>query len=55
MPGFEIIGTGHYVPGNPIKNSDLERVMAIDWHRHQLAIGGVVEELVSGKDARNYM
>jgi 3-oxoacyl-[acyl-carrier-protein] synthase-3 len=25
--GFEIIGTGHYVPGKPIKNDDLARVM----------------------------
>jgi len=25
--GFEIIGTGHYVPGNPVKNDDLARVM----------------------------
>jgi 3-oxoacyl-[acyl-carrier-protein] synthase-3 len=27
MPGFEIIGTGHYVPGKPITNDDLARVM----------------------------
>jgi 3-oxoacyl-[acyl-carrier-protein] synthase III len=27
MPGFEIIGTGHYVPGQPITNSMLARVM----------------------------
>ncbi len=27
MPGFEIIGTGHYVPGRPVANSDLARVM----------------------------
>src|SRR5262245_49592789 len=27
MPGFEIIGTGHYVPGKPVKNDDLARVM----------------------------
>jgi 3-oxoacyl-[acyl-carrier-protein] synthase-3 len=27
MPGFEIIGTGHYVPGKPVKNEDLARVM----------------------------
>jgi 3-oxoacyl-[acyl-carrier-protein] synthase-3 len=25
--GFEIIGTGHYVPGKPVKNDDLARVM----------------------------
>ncbi len=25
--GFEIIGTGHFVPGTPIKNDDLRRVM----------------------------
>jgi len=25
--GFEIIGTGHFVPGTPIKNDDLSRVM----------------------------
>src|SRR5579859_4640159 len=27
MRGFEIIGTGHYVPGTPVKNEDLARVM----------------------------
>jgi 3-oxoacyl-[acyl-carrier-protein] synthase-3 len=27
MLGFEIIGTGHYVPGRPISNADLSRVM----------------------------
>jgi 3-oxoacyl-[acyl-carrier-protein] synthase III len=27
MPGFEIIGTGHHVPGRPVKNDDLSRVM----------------------------
>lgn len=27
MKGFEIIGTGHYVPGQPFKNDDLARVM----------------------------
>ena len=27
MLGFEIIGTGHYVPGRPITNDDLSRVM----------------------------
>ena len=27
MPGFEIIGTGHYVPGKPVTNADLARVM----------------------------
>ncbi len=26
--GFEIIGTGHYVPGTPVKNEDLARVMS---------------------------
>jgi 3-oxoacyl-[acyl-carrier-protein] synthase-3 len=25
--GFEIIGSGHYVPGNPVTNEDLSRVM----------------------------
>lgn len=25
--GFEIIGTGHYVPGKPVSNDDLSRVM----------------------------
>jgi 3-oxoacyl-[acyl-carrier-protein] synthase-3 len=25
--GFEIIGTGHYVPGDPVTNEDLSRVM----------------------------
>ena len=25
--GFEIIGTGHYVPGRPVTNADLARVM----------------------------
>src|SRR5262245_47636038 len=25
--GFELIGTGHYVPGRPVKNDDLSRVM----------------------------
>ena len=27
MPGFEVIGTGHYVPGRPVTNEDLSRVM----------------------------
>jgi 3-oxoacyl-[acyl-carrier-protein] synthase-3 len=27
MLGFEIIGTGHYVPGKPVANDDLSRVM----------------------------
>jgi 3-oxoacyl-[acyl-carrier-protein] synthase-3 len=27
MKGFEIIGTGHYVPGKPVRNDDLARVM----------------------------
>jgi 3-oxoacyl-[acyl-carrier-protein] synthase-3 len=27
MLGFEIIGTGHYVPGKPVTNDDLTRVM----------------------------
>jgi 3-oxoacyl-[acyl-carrier-protein] synthase-3 len=27
MRGFEIIGTGHYVPGRPVSNADLARVM----------------------------
>ena len=27
MPGFEIIGTGHYVPGPPVSNDALARVM----------------------------
>jgi 3-oxoacyl-[acyl-carrier-protein] synthase-3 len=27
MLGFEIIGTGHYVPGRPVSNDDLARVM----------------------------
>jgi 3-oxoacyl-[acyl-carrier-protein] synthase-3 len=27
QPGFEIIGTGHYVPGRPVTNADLSRVM----------------------------
>jgi 3-oxoacyl-[acyl-carrier-protein] synthase-3 len=27
MLGFEIIGTGHYVPGAPVTNDDLSRVM----------------------------
>ena len=33
MLGFEIIGTGHYVPGRPVRNSDLARVMdtSDDW------------------------
>jgi 3-oxoacyl-[acyl-carrier-protein] synthase-3 len=33
MLGFEIIGTGHYVPGPPVKNEDLSRVMdtSDDW------------------------
>ncbi len=30
MPGFEIIGTGHYVPGKPVTNDDLGRVMDTD-------------------------
>src|SRR5580692_1214021 len=28
--GFEIIGTGHYVPGRPVTNDDLTRVMDTD-------------------------
>jgi 3-oxoacyl-[acyl-carrier-protein] synthase III len=33
MLGFEIIGTGHYVPGPPVTNADLARVMdtSDDW------------------------
>ena len=33
MPGFEIIGTGHYAPGRPVTNADLSRVMdtSDDW------------------------
>jgi 3-oxoacyl-[acyl-carrier-protein] synthase-3 len=27
MPGYEVIGTGHYVPGRPVTNEDLSRVM----------------------------
>ncbi len=27
MMGFEIIGTGHHVPGKPVTNEDLTRVM----------------------------
>jgi 3-oxoacyl-[acyl-carrier-protein] synthase-3 len=27
MLGFEIIGTGHYVPGPPVSNEALSRVM----------------------------
>ena len=27
MLGFEIIGTGHYVPGRPVSNEDLSLVM----------------------------
>ena len=27
MKGFEVIGTGHFVPGKPVKNDDLARVM----------------------------
>ncbi len=30
MRGFEIIGTGHYVPGNPVTNEALSRVMNTD-------------------------
>jgi len=30
MLGFEIIGTGHYVPGRPVSNADLSRVMDTD-------------------------
>jgi 3-oxoacyl-[acyl-carrier-protein] synthase-3 len=30
MLGFEIIGTGHYVPGRPVTNEDLSRVMDTD-------------------------
>jgi 3-oxoacyl-[acyl-carrier-protein] synthase-3 len=30
MLGFEIIGTGHYVPGRPVTNDDLSRVMDTD-------------------------
>jgi 3-oxoacyl-[acyl-carrier-protein] synthase III len=31
--GFEIIGTGHYVPGNPVSNAQLSKVMdtSDDW------------------------
>ena len=28
--GFELIGTGHYVPGTPVTNADLARVMHTD-------------------------
>jgi len=33
MLGLEIIGTGHYVPGKPVTNDDLSRVMDTndDW------------------------
>jgi 3-oxoacyl-[acyl-carrier-protein] synthase-3 len=33
MLGFEIIGTGHYVPGRPVSNDELSRVMdtSDDW------------------------
>jgi 3-oxoacyl-[acyl-carrier-protein] synthase III len=27
QPGYEIIGTGHYVPGKPVTNDELARVM----------------------------
>jgi 3-oxoacyl-[acyl-carrier-protein] synthase-3 len=30
MARFEIIGTGHYVPGRPVRNADLSRVMDTD-------------------------
>jgi 3-oxoacyl-[acyl-carrier-protein] synthase-3 len=30
MLGFEIIGTGHYVPGRPVTNEDLSRVLDTD-------------------------
>ncbi len=31
--GFEVVGTGHYVPGEPVTNADLARVMTTsdDW------------------------
>ena len=31
--GFEVIGTGHYVPGEPVTNEQLSRVMTTsdDW------------------------
>ncbi|MGB1276261.1 MAG: 3-oxoacyl-ACP synthase III family protein [Nannocystaceae bacterium] len=40
MPGLTIIGTGRYVPGNPISNTDLMRVMDTDdaWIRQRTGI-----------------
>jgi 3-oxoacyl-[acyl-carrier-protein] synthase-3 len=41
MLGFEIVGTGHYVPGNPVSNEDLARVMdtSDEWIRKRSGIG----------------
>jgi 3-oxoacyl-[acyl-carrier-protein] synthase-3 len=41
MLGFEIIGTGHYVPGPPVTNDDLSRVMdtSDEWIRKRSGIG----------------
>lgn len=40
MPGLTIIGTGHYVPGDPVTNDDLKRVMDTDdaWIRQRTGI-----------------
>ena len=39
--GITIIGTGHYVPGPPVPNDSLSRVMATDdeWIRPRTGIG----------------
>ncbi len=40
MPGLTIIGTGRYVPGKPVTNNDLKRVMDTDdaWIRQRTGI-----------------
>ncbi|MCC7386440.1 MAG: 3-oxoacyl-ACP synthase [Deltaproteobacteria bacterium] len=41
MPGLTIVGSGHYVPGKPVTNRDLARVMETDddWVRKRTGIG----------------
>ena len=64
MLGFEIIGTGHYVPGRPVTNDDLSRVMdtSDDWifqrsgirQRHFAPEGsGVQRPRARGEQARH--
>ena len=52
MLGFEIIGTGHYVPGRPVTNDDLSVTMDTNdaWIRERTGIrerriGGTTSQL----------